>query len=135
MIQQCLLLPILNQFGELQFLGPDFLKETLQGGVLEQAQTENNFILSKKYCFIICCRWFQLVPGCSLFQQLLEISSVQKDVLPSHKLPIWVVQCFLIKGRQPLTEKFLESFESSKFVSHRTKTSGEFDSTNYSHSV
>ena len=32
------------------------------------------------------------------------------------------------KGRQPLTEKLPESIESSRFASHRARTSGEFGS-------
>ena len=38
------------------------------------------------------------------------------------------------RGKEPLTEKLPESTESSKFVSHRARVSGEFDSRKDSHS-
>ena len=41
---------------------------------------------------------------------------------------IWVVESFLIKGREPLTEKLPQSIESSRFVSHRGRMLGELDS-------
>ena len=44
-------------------------------------------------------------------------------------------ESFRIKGRWPLTEKLPELIESSKFVSHRARTSGEIDSRKYSHSA
>ena len=48
---------------------------------------------------------------------------------------MWVIKSFPIKGRQPLTEKLSESIKSCKFLSHRARMSGEFDSRNYSHST
>ena len=39
-----------------------------------------------------------------------------------------VLESFWIKGRSPITEKLPESIESSRFVSHRARMSGEFDS-------
>ena len=42
---------------------------------------------------------------------------------------------FQLKRRYPPSEKFPESIESSKFVSHRARISGEFDSRKYSHST
>ena len=52
-------------------------------------------------------------------QSFLEISSTQKEVLPSQTARpcTWVIECFQIKGRYTLTERFPESIESSKFVS------------------
>ena len=38
------------------------------------------------------------------------------------------------RGKEPHTEKLPESNESSKFVSHRARVSGEFDSRKDSHS-
>ena len=38
------------------------------------------------------------------------------------------------RGKEPLTEKLPESTESSKFVSHRARVLGEFDSRKDSHS-
>ena len=71
-------------------------------------------------------------------QTFLEISPMQKEVLPSHKLLrpcIWVINSFQIKGKELLKEKLPESIEPSKFVSHRTRMSGEFDSREDSHST
>ena len=56
-------------------------------------------------------------------QSFLEISHVQKEVLPSHKL-----RDHAYEGRYLLTEKLRESIESSRFVSHRARMPGEFDS-------
>ena len=39
-----------------------------------------------------------------------------------------ILESFQIKARQPLKEKLPESVESSRFVSHRARISGEFDS-------
>ena len=44
------------------------------------------------------------------------------------RLCIWVLESFRIKVRQTLTDKLLESIESSRFVSHRARMSGEFES-------
>ena len=41
---------------------------------------------------------------------------------------IWVAESFQIKGRQPLTEKLPESFQSLRFVPNRGGISGEYDS-------
>ena len=40
----------------------------------------------------------------------------------------FILQSFWIKGRYLLTEKLTESIESLRFVSHRARISGEFDS-------
>ena len=45
------------------------------------------------------------------------------------------MESFRIKGREPLTEKLPESIESSKFVSHTARMSGELDSRKDSHSI
>ena len=45
------------------------------------------------------------------------------------------MESFRIKGREPLIQKFPESVESSKFVSHRARMSVWFDSTKDSHST
>ena len=42
MIQQCTPVSNLSQFEELQYLGPNLLKKTLQGGILRQTEPENN---------------------------------------------------------------------------------------------
>ena len=39
-----------------------------------------------------------------------------------------LLESFRIKGRKPLTEKVSESIEPSRFVSHRARMSGQFDS-------
>ena len=57
-------------------------------------------------------------------QSFLQISPIQKEVLPSHKL----LESFRIKGRKSLTEKLPESTKPSRFVSHRARMSGEFES-------
>ena len=36
-------------------------------------------------------------------------------------------ESFRVKGKLPITEKLPESIESSKFVSYKTRTLGEFD--------
>ena len=41
---------------------------------------------------------------------------------------IWVLESFKIKEKQPLTKKWLESIESSRFDLQRAIMSGEFDS-------
>ena len=45
------------------------------------------------------------------------------------------MESFRIKETQSLTEKSPESIEPSKFVSHRARMSGEFDSRKDSHSA
>ena len=48
-----------------------------------------------------------------LSKSFLEISSVQKEVLPSQTARPWilVIESFQIKGRYPLTEKLPESIK------------------------
>ena len=71
-------------------------------------------------------------------QSFLEISLVQKQVLPLRKLQDQVYESwnpFGLKADNSFTEKLSESIESSEFVSHRAKMSGEFDSRKDSYSA
>ena len=76
---------------------------------------------------------------CKSPQSLLEVIPVKKGVLLSHKpqdhVYEWVLESFRIKGRYPVTKKFPESFESSNFVTHTARMSGEFDSRKDLHST
>ena len=63
-------------------------------------------------------------------QSFLEIRPAQKEVLPSHKLRhhAYEKNPFRLKEDKPLTEKLPKSIDSSRFVSHRARIAGEFDS-------
>ena len=62
-------------------------------------------------------------------QSFLEIGLVKKEVLPSHKLQDHAYeQQNPFRLKETFKEKFLESIESSKFVSHKVRISREFDS-------
>ena len=62
-------------------------------------------------------------------QSFLEISLMQREVLPSHKLQDHAYEYQNPFGlKKPLTEKLLESIESSRYVSHRERMSVVFDS-------
>lgn len=43
------------------------------------------------------------------------------------------MEFFQIKGRQPLTDKLLETIESSKFISYEERISEDFDLREDSH--
>ena len=70
-------------------------------------------------------------------QSFLEISPVQKEVLLSHKLRdhAYEYQNPIKLKKDNLSEKLPQSIESSRFVSHRARMSGEFDSRKDSQSI
>ena len=71
-------------------------------------------------------------------QSFLEISPFQKEFLPSYKLRNHAYEQqnpFGLKEESLLTKKIPESIESSRFVSHRERMSGDFDSRKNSQSI
>ena len=63
-------------------------------------------------------------------QSFLEINPVQKEVLPQHKLRDHAYEYYNPFGLKEdnISQRLPESIESSRFVSHRARMSGEFDS-------
>ena len=67
-------------------------------------------------------------------KNLQSFLEMQKEVLPLLTARPCMYQNPLELKEESLTEKLPESTESSKFVSHRARVSGEFDSKKDSHS-
>ena len=61
---------------------------------------------------------------------------MRKEIFPSHKQARPCKYQNLFKSKEePFTEKLPESIDSSKFVSHRARISGEFNSRKDLHST